>query len=190
MYFETGQGSALSADAHFGVDQQTCEVRAHAVARAFKPMLVNTVVGFIGPEYLYDAKQIIRAGLEDHFCGKLLGLPMGVDVCYTNHAEADQTHDTCTSRLLGSILIWWPGGRRNGAIQVVHTLGCATAKPETARIPACWTQDVDGNPGLLPPGSRPMPADGPETFAMTLTSRPRFPRPRRMVGPARAPPAA
>ncbi|WP_020185645.1 ethanolamine ammonia-lyase subunit EutB [Methylopila sp. 73B] len=90
MYFETGQGAALSADAHHGVDQQTMETRAYAVARAFKPMIVNTVVGFIGPEYLYDGKQIIRAGLEDHFCGKLLGLPMGCDVCYTNHAEADQ----------------------------------------------------------------------------------------------------
>ena len=90
MYFETGQGSALSADAHHGVDQQTCEARAYAVARAFDPLLVNSVVGFIGPEYLYDGKEIIRAGLEDHFCGKLLGLPIGVDVCYTNHAEADQ----------------------------------------------------------------------------------------------------
>jgi ethanolamine ammonia-lyase large subunit len=90
MYFETGQGSALSAQANFGVDQQTCEARAYAVARAFDPLLVNTVVGFIGPEYLFDSKQIIRAGLEDHFCGKLLGLPMGCDVCYTNHAEADQ----------------------------------------------------------------------------------------------------
>ncbi|MFN3231714.1 MAG: ethanolamine ammonia-lyase subunit EutB [Alphaproteobacteria bacterium] len=90
MYFETGQGSALSAEAHHGVDQQTLEARAYAVARAFDPLLVNTVVGFIGPEYLYDGKEIIRAGLEDHFCGKLLGLPMGVDVCYTNHAEADQ----------------------------------------------------------------------------------------------------
>jgi ethanolamine ammonia-lyase large subunit len=90
MYFETGQGAALSANAHHGVDQQTCEARAYAVARAFDPLLVNSVVGFIGPEYLYDGKQIIRAGLEDHFCGKLLGLPLGVDVCYTNHAEADQ----------------------------------------------------------------------------------------------------
>lgn len=90
MYFETGQGSALSANAHHGMDQQTCETRAYAVARQFKPLLVNTVVGFIGPEYLYDGKQIIRAGLEDHFCGKLLGLPMGCDICYTNHAEADQ----------------------------------------------------------------------------------------------------
>jgi ethanolamine ammonia-lyase large subunit len=90
MYFETGQGSALSANAHHGVDQQTCEARAYAVARAFAPLLVNSVVGFIGPEYLYDGKEIIRAGLEDHFCGKLLGLPLGVDICYTNHAEADQ----------------------------------------------------------------------------------------------------
>ena len=90
MYFETGQGSALSANAHHGVDQQTCEARAYAVARHLSPLLTNTVVGFIGPEYLYDGKQIIRAGLEDHFCGKLLGVPMGCDVCYTNHAEADQ----------------------------------------------------------------------------------------------------
>jgi ethanolamine ammonia-lyase large subunit len=90
MYFETGQGSCLSAEAHYGVDQQTLEARAYAVARRFEPLLVNTVVGFIGPEYLYDGKQIIRAGLEDHFCGKLLGVPMGCDVCYTNHAEADQ----------------------------------------------------------------------------------------------------
>jgi ethanolamine ammonia-lyase large subunit len=90
MYFETGQGSALSADAHHGIDQQTCEARAYAVARTFEPLLVNSVVGFIGPEYLYDGKEILRAALEDHFCGKLMGLPMGVDVCYTNHAEADQ----------------------------------------------------------------------------------------------------
>ena len=90
MYFETGQGSALSANAHHGVDQQTLEARAYGLARAFEPLLVNTVVGFIGPEYLDDGTQIIRAGLEDHFCGKLLGLPMGCDVCYTNHADADQ----------------------------------------------------------------------------------------------------
>ena len=90
MYFETGQGSALSAQAHHGIDQQTCEARAYAVCRAFEPLLVNTVVGFIGPEYLYDGKQIIRAGLEDHFCGKLMGVPLGCDICYTNHAEADQ----------------------------------------------------------------------------------------------------
>ena len=101
MYFETGQGSALSANAHHGVDQQTCEARAYAVARQFSPLLVNTVVGFIGPEYLYDGKQIIRAGLEDHFCGKLLGLPMGCDVCYTNHAEADQNDMDVLLTLLG-----------------------------------------------------------------------------------------
>ena len=102
MYFETGQGSALSANAHSGVDQQTLEARAYGVARHFKPMLVNTVVGFIGPEYLYDGKQIARAGLEDHFCGKLLGLPMGCDVCYTNHAEADQDDMDTLLTLLGT----------------------------------------------------------------------------------------
>jgi ethanolamine ammonia-lyase large subunit len=102
MYFETGQGSALSANAHHGVDQQTCEARAYAVARAFSPLLVNTVVGFIGPEYLFDGKQIIRAGLEDHFCGKLLGLPMGCDVCHTNHAEADQDDMDALLTLLGA----------------------------------------------------------------------------------------
>jgi len=102
MYFETGQGSALSAGAHHGVDQQTCEARAYAVARRFRPLLVNTVAGFIGPEYLYDGKQIVRAGLEDHFCGKLLGVPMGVDVCYTNHAEADQDDMDTLLTLLGA----------------------------------------------------------------------------------------
>jgi ethanolamine ammonia-lyase large subunit len=101
MYFETGQGSSLSANAHHGIDQQTCEARAYAVARKYSPLLVNTVVGFIGPEYLYDGKQIIRAALEDHFCGKLLGLPMGVDVCYTNHAEADQDDMDNLLTLLG-----------------------------------------------------------------------------------------
>ncbi len=113
MYFETGQGSAPSSRGSFGVDQQTIETRAYAVARAFRPLLVNTVVGFIGPEYLYDAKQIIRAGLEDHFCGKLLGLPMGVDVCYTNHAEADQDDMDVLMTLLGvanvNFLIAVPG---------------------------------------------------------------------------------
>jgi ethanolamine ammonia-lyase large subunit len=113
MYFETGQGSALSADAHHGVDQQTLEARSYAVARAFRPLLVNTVVGFIGPEYLYDGKQILRAGLEDHFCGKLLGLPMGCDVCYTNHAEADQDDMDTLATLLAvagvNFLIAVPG---------------------------------------------------------------------------------
>ncbi|WP_051444942.1 ethanolamine ammonia-lyase subunit EutB [Desulfocurvus vexinensis] len=102
MYFETGQGSALSAGAHHGVDQQTLEARAYAVARRFRPLLVNTVVGFIGPEYLYNGKQILRAGLEDHCCGKLLGLPMGVDICYTNHAEADQDDMDTLLTLLGA----------------------------------------------------------------------------------------
>ncbi|MGX5777294.1 ethanolamine ammonia-lyase subunit EutB [Methylorubrum zatmanii] len=102
MYFETGQGSALSADAHHGIDQQTLEARAYAVARRYRPLLVNTVVGFIGPEYLYDGKEIIRAGLEDHFCGKLMGVPLGVDVCYTNHAEADQDDMDTLLTLLGA----------------------------------------------------------------------------------------
>jgi ethanolamine ammonia-lyase large subunit len=102
MYFETGQGSALSANAHQGVDQQTCEVRAYELARYFEPLLVNTVVGFIGPEYLYDGKQILRAGLEDHFCGKLLGVPMGCDICYTNHAEADQDDMDALLTMLGA----------------------------------------------------------------------------------------
>jgi len=114
MYFETGQGSALSAGAHHGIDQQTCEARAYAVAKRFDPLLVNTVVGFIGPEYLYDAKQIIRAGLEDHFCGKLLGLPMGCDVCYTNHAAADQDDLDTLLTLLGvagvNYIMGIPGG--------------------------------------------------------------------------------
>ncbi len=101
MYFETGQGSALSANAHHGVDQQTCEARAYAVARRYRPFLVNSVVGFIGPEYLYNGKQILRAGLEDHFCGKLLGVPMGCDICYTNHAEADQDDMDALLTMLG-----------------------------------------------------------------------------------------
>ncbi len=101
MYFETGQGSALSANAHHGVDQQTCEARAYAVARRYRPLLVNSVVGFIGPEYLYDGKQILRAGLEDHFCAKLLGIPMGCDICYTNHAEADQDDMDTLLTMLG-----------------------------------------------------------------------------------------
>jgi ethanolamine ammonia-lyase large subunit len=114
MYFETGQGSALSANAHHGVDQQTCEARAYAVARCLQPLLVNTVVGFIGPEYLYDGKQILRAALEDHFCGKLLGLPMGCDVCFTNHAEADSDDMDATLTLLGAAgvnyIMGVPGG--------------------------------------------------------------------------------
>ncbi|OPG03987.1 ethanolamine ammonia-lyase [Streptomyces sp. GKU 895] len=114
MYFETGQGSALSADAHHGVDQQTVEARAYAVARRYDPLLVNTVVGFIGPEYLYDGRQILRAALEDHFCGKLLGLPMGLDICYTNHADADDDDVATMLTVLGvagaSFVICTPGG--------------------------------------------------------------------------------
>jgi len=114
MYFETGQGSALSADAYDGVDQQTCEARAYAVARKLKPLLVNTVVGFIGPEYLYNGKQILRAALEDHFCGKLLGLPMGCDICYTNHAEADGDDTDAILTMLGAAgvnyIMGVPGG--------------------------------------------------------------------------------
>lgn len=102
MYFETGQGSALSSNAHHGVDQQTLETRAYAVARKYNPLLVNTVVGFIGPEYLFNGKQIIRAGLEDHFCGKLLGVPMGCDICYTNHADADQNDMDVLLTLFGT----------------------------------------------------------------------------------------
>ncbi|WP_089100060.1 ethanolamine ammonia-lyase subunit EutB [Streptomyces hyaluromycini] len=114
MYFETGQGSALSADAHHGVDQQTVEARAYAVARRYRPLLVNTVVGFIGPEYLYDGRQILRAALEDHFCGKLLGLPMGLDICYTNHADADDDDIATMLTMLAvagaSFVICTPGG--------------------------------------------------------------------------------
>jgi len=120
MYFETGQGSALSAGAHHGVDQQTLEARAYAVARAFKPLLVNTVVGFIGPEYLLDGKQIVRAGLEDHLCGKLLGLPMGVDVCHTNHAEADQDDLDTLLTLLGTAGVTYLMGVPAGDDVMLH----------------------------------------------------------------------
>jgi ethanolamine ammonia-lyase large subunit len=151
MYFETGQGSALSAGAHHGLDQQTCEARAYAVCRAFDPLLVNTVVGFIGPEYLYDGKQIIRAGLEDHFCGKLLGLPMGCDICYTNHAEADQDDMDTLLTLLGSagvnFIMGVPGGDDvmlnyqstsfHDALYIRDLLGLARA-PEFER----WLQEV------------------------------------------------
>ncbi|WP_049622387.1 ethanolamine ammonia-lyase subunit EutB [Frateuria defendens] len=164
MYFETGQGSALSAGAHHGVDQQTLEARAYAVARAFDPLLVNTVVGFIGPEYLYDARQIVRAGLEDHFCGKLLGLPMGVDVCYTNHAEADQDDMDVLMHLLANagvnFLIAVPGADDvmlnyqslsfHDVLGLRHTLGLGPA-PEFAQ----WLARMgllDGQ-GRLPPPS-------------------------------------
>ncbi|HKU94964.1 MAG TPA: ethanolamine ammonia-lyase subunit EutB [Vineibacter sp.] len=165
MYFETGQGTALSAGAHHGVDQQTCEARAYAVCRAFEPLLVNTVVGFIGPEYLYDGKQIIRAGLEDHFCGKLLGLPIGCDVCYTNHAEADQDDMDTLLTLLATAgvnyIIGVPGADDvmlnyqstsfHDALYVRDLLGLKPA-PEFA----AWLRDVGimGDDGrLLSPGA-------------------------------------
>lgn len=155
MYFETGQGSALSANGHHGVDQQTCEARAYAVARHFKPLLVNTVVGFIGPEYLFDGKQIIRAGLEDHFCGKLLGLPMGCDICYTNHAYADQNDMDTLLTLLGvaecSFIMGIPGSDDimlnyqttsfHDALYVRQVLGSRPA-PEFDQ----WLQDMQISP--------------------------------------------
>jgi len=163
MYFETGQGSALSADAHHGVDQQTLEARAYAVARRFKPLLVNTVVGFIGPEYLYDSKQIIRAGLEDHFCGKLLGLPMGCDACYTNHAEADQDDMDSLMTLLGvagvNFLIAVPGAddvMLNYQSLSFHDIACLRDQLDRSPAPefAAWLRRMallDARGRLLPP---------------------------------------
>ena len=165
MYFETGQGSALSADAHHGIDQQTLEARAYAVARAFDPLLVNSVVGFIGPEYLYDGKQITRAALEDHFCGKLLGLPMGVDVCYTNHAEADQDDMDSLLVQLGvagvnylmgvpgadDVMLGYQSTSFHDALFLRQTLGLRHA-PEFAD----WLQRMqltDDHGALLPPGA-------------------------------------
>ena len=159
MYFETGQGSALSADAHFGADQQTMEARAYAVARRFSPLLVNTVVGFIGPEYLYNGKEITRAGLEDHFCGKLLGLPMGCDVCYTNHAEADQDDMDALLTLLSAagvtFVIAVPGADDvmlnyqslafHDVLYIRETLGKRTAPEFEA-----WLQRM----GVVDPGGR------------------------------------
>jgi ethanolamine ammonia-lyase large subunit len=151
MYFETGQGSALSANAHHGVDQQTIETRAYAVAREFSPLLVNSVVGFIGPEYLFDGKQIIRAGLEDHFCGKLLGLPMGIDACYTNHSYADQNDiDNLLSLLALSgcnfvmavpgaddIMLNYQSTSYHDAMYIRNLLGLRTS-PEFE----CWLDDM------------------------------------------------
>lgn len=165
MYFETGQGSALSANAHHGVDQQTCEARAYAVARRYSPMLVNTVVGFIGPEYLYDGKQIIRAGLEDHFCGKLLGLPMGCDICYTNHAEADQDDMDNLMVLLASaglnFMIGVPGADDvmlnyqstsfHDALVLRDLLGLGRAPEFESWLQRVGLTDADGK--LLPPGA-------------------------------------
>jgi ethanolamine ammonia-lyase large subunit len=159
MYFETGQGSALSAGAHHGVDQQTLEARAYAVARPFRPLLVNTVVGFIGPEYLYDGKQITRAALEDHFCGKLLGLPMGVDVCYTNHAAADQDDMDDLLTLLGvagvnfvmgvpgadDIMLNYQSTSFHDALYVREVLGLRPAPEFEAWLARIGLTDEDGH---------------------------------------------
>jgi ethanolamine ammonia-lyase large subunit len=158
MYFETGQGSALSADAHHGVDQQTLECRAYAVARAFRPLLVNSVVGFIGPEYLYDGKQILRAALEDHCCGKLLGLPMGLDICYTNHAEADQDDIDGILTLLGvagvnfimgvpgadDIMLNYQSTSFHDALYLRETLGLRPAPEYEAWLTAVGLLGADG----------------------------------------------
>jgi ethanolamine ammonia-lyase large subunit len=166
MYFETGQGSALSANAHHGVDQQTCEVRAYAIARKFRPLLVNTVVGFIGPEYLYDGKQIIRAGLEDHFCGKLLGVPMGCDVCYTNHAEADQDDMDNLLTLLGvagitfimgipgadDIMLNYQSTSYHDSLYVRRALSLRRAPEFDAWLERMQITDADGRLRRLPAG--------------------------------------
>lgn len=165
MYFETGQGSALSANAHHGMDQQTCEARAHAVARAFRPLLVNSVVGFIGPEYLFDGKQITRAGLEDHFCGKLLGLPMGMDVCYTNHAEADQDDMDTLLTLLGTagvtfimgvpgaddVMLNYQSTSFHDALYLRQVMGLRRAPEFEAWLERMGIADAQGQ--LLPAGS-------------------------------------
>ena len=158
MYFETGQGSALSAGAHHGVDQQTLECRAYAVARAFRPLLVNSVVGFIGPEYLYDGKQILRAALEDHCCGKLLGLPMGLDICYTNHAEADQDDMDTILTMLGvagvtfvmgvpgadDIMLNYQSTSFHDALYLRETLGLRPAPEFEAWLGSVGLLDKDG----------------------------------------------
>jgi ethanolamine ammonia-lyase large subunit len=158
MYFETGQGSALSANAHHGCDQQTLEARAYAVARAYEPLLVNSVVGFIGPEYLYDGKQIVRAGLEDHFCGKLLGVPLGMDVCYTNHAEADQDDMDTLLTLLGAagvtyimgvpgaddVMLNYQSTSFHDALYLREIMGLRRA-PEFEQ----WFERMDSKPALL-----------------------------------------
>jgi ethanolamine ammonia-lyase large subunit len=173
MYFETGQGSALSANAHHRVDQQTLEARAYAVARRFQPLLVNTVVGFIGPEYLYDGKEIIRAGLEDHFCGKLLGLPMGCDVCYTNHAEADQDDMDALLTLLTAagvnfvmgvpgaddIMLGYQSTSFHDALAMRELLGRRPAPEFEA-----WLSEQ----GLLDAGGRVRPRDLPERLRQAL----------------------
>lgn len=172
MYFETGQGSALSANAHHGVDQQTLEARAYAVARRYRPLLVNTVVGFIGPEYLYDGKQIIRAGLEDHFCGKLLGLPMGCDICYTNHAEADSDDMDTLLVLLATaglafmmgvpgaddVMLNYQSTSFHDALFVRQLLGLQRAPEFEAWLQRQGLTDAQGR--LLPASARPALAAG------------------------------
>ncbi len=167
MYFETGQGSALSADAHHGIDQQTCEARAYAVARAFEPLLVNSVVGFIGPEYLFDGRQILRAGLEDHFCGKLLGLPMGMDICYTNHAHADQDDVDTLLTLLGvagvnfimgvpgadDVMLQYQSTSFHDALYLRGVLGLRCAPEFAAWLERMQIADSQGN--LLPQAAAP-----------------------------------
>ena len=172
MYFETGQGSALSSDAHLGagghpVDQQTLEARAYGVARAFDPLLVNTVVGFIGPEYLYDGKQIVRAGLEDHFCGKVLGVPMGVDVCYTNHAEADADDmDTLLTLLAAAgvgfviavpgaddVMLGYQSLSFHDVLSVRHTLGLRPAPEFEAWLSGIGLLDADGRVSAVDVGA-------------------------------------
>ncbi len=171
MYFETGQGSALSADANFGVDQQTCEARAYALARRYQPLLINTVVGFIGPEYLYDGKQIIRAGLEDHFCGKLLGLPLGCDVCYTNHAEADQDDMDTLLVLLGTaginfimgvpgaddVMLNYQSTSFHDALFLRESMGLKRAPEFETWLQRMQITDPAGR--LQPPSSNPLLAD-------------------------------
>jgi ethanolamine ammonia-lyase large subunit len=171
MYFETGQGSALSAGAHHGCDQQTLEARAYGVARAYQPLLVNTVVGFIGPEYLYDGKQIVRAGLEDHFCGKLLGVPLGVDVCYTNHAEADQDDMDTLLVLLGTaginfimgvpgaddVMLNYQSTSFHDALFLRETLGLKRAPEFEAWLQRMQITDPAGR--LQPPSSNRLLAD-------------------------------
>ena len=171
MYFETGQGSALSANGNFGVDQQTCEARAYALARRYQPLLINTVVGFIGPEYLYDGKQIIRAGLEDHFCGKLLGLPLGCDICYTNHAEADQDDMDTLLVLLGTaginfimgvpgaddVMLNYQSTSFHDALFLRETMGLKRAPEFEAWL--ARMQITDGAGRLQPPSSNRLLAD-------------------------------
>jgi ethanolamine ammonia-lyase large subunit len=177
MYFETGQGSALSADAHHGVDQQTVEARAYAVARRYDPLLVNTVVGFIGPEYLYDGRQILRAALEDHFCGKLLGLPMGLDICYTNHADADDDDVATMLTMLGvagaSFVICTPGGddimlnyqsaSYHDALYLREVLGLRPAPEFEAWLESIGLLDERG--GIREVASHPLTAIGRELAA-------------------------